>query len=392
MFYSKETDIIKVENITKIYKLYDKPVFRLKELILHRPFHKEFVALNGVTFTLEQGGTLGIIGNNGAGKSTLLKILSRTLFPTHGQFEVKGLVSSLLELGSGFHPEFTGIENIYFYGSLLGIDNGLMKKRIDEIIGFSELGDFIHYPIKTYSSGMHVRLAFSVATAVDPDILIIDEALSVGDQYFQKKCLDKMDDFKRRKKTIIFCSHDMYQIRMFCEKTMWLDHGKIKMFGKSEDVVNTYVSNEQVKAERFKTDNSLIHSDNEQPSSFLFISNLSAKLGNSNDLEIEFFVKSLDPFYGHIGWAILRRDMLQVSFMTTHMQLKEPIFFNGGKKIHINIRDLNIVNGDYLVYVGVFDKQAYKPIAVESIDCSLNTGYEIINSLCHFNSTFTVEH
>ena len=148
--------------------------------------------------------------------------MSRTLSPTHGRFEVNGLVSSLFELGSGFHPEFTGIENIYFYGSLLGIDNVSYEEKDDEIIDFSELGDFIHYPIKTYSSGMHVRLAFSVATSVDPDILIIDEALSVGDQYFQKKCLDKMDDFKRRKKTIIFCSHDLYQIKTFCEKTMWL--------------------------------------------------------------------------------------------------------------------------------------------------------------------------
>ncbi len=165
-----------------------------------------------------KGETLGIIGDNGAGKSTLLKILSKTLSPTHGRFNVKGTVSSLLELGSGFHPEFTGIENIFFYGSLLGIDNSLMKEKINEIADFAELGDFINYPIKTYSSGMHVRLAFSVATSVNPDVLIIDEALSVGDQYFQKKCLEKMDDFKRREKIIIFCSHDLYQVKIFCSK------------------------------------------------------------------------------------------------------------------------------------------------------------------------------
>lgn len=386
MFYSKEIDVIKVEDITKIYKLYDKPLHRLKELILHRPFHKEFIALNDVTFTLKKGDTFGIIGDNGAGKSTLLKILSKTLSPTRGRFEVNGLVSSLLELGSGFHPEFTGIENIYFYGSLLGIDNGLMKKRIDEIIDFSELGDFIHYPIKTYSSGMHVRLAFSVATAVDPDILIIDEALSVGDQYFQKKCLDKMDDFKRRKKTIIFCSHDMYQIRMFCEKTMWLDHGQVNMLDESANVVNAYASYEQVKAETHKTE-----IKRETHSSFLFIKDLSVKQEGARDLTIEFIVKSLDPFYGHIGWAILRRDMLQISFMTTHMQGKESILFEGSKRINIKIDNINIVNGNYFIYVGVFDKQAYKPIAIELTECTLNTGYEILNSLCHFNSTFTIE-
>lgn len=384
-------NIVKVENIAKIYRLYDKPLNRLKELILHRPFHKEFTALNGITFTLGEGETLGLIGDNGAGKSTLLKILAKTLTPTYGQFEVKGLVSSLLELGSGFHPEFTGIENIFFYGSLLGIDNGLMKKKSDEIIEFSELGDFINYPIKTYSSGMHVRLAFSVATSVNPDVLIIDEALSVGDQYFQKKCMDRMDNFKKRNKTVIFCSHDTYQVRMFCEKTMWLHHGHIKMFGKSDDVVNAYTSHSQVKAERFKTDNGIIHSNNEQPGSFLFISNLSAKQEDAHSITIEFIVKSLEPFKGHVGWSILRRDMLQISFMSTHMQGKEPILFEGSKRVCIKVDNINIVNDNYFIYVGVFDKQAYKPIAIESIDFTINTGYEIHNSLSHFNSTFTIE-
>jgi teichoic acid transport system ATP-binding protein len=386
MFYSKETGIIKVEDITKIYKLYGKPLDRLKELFLHRPFHKEFVALHGVTFTLEQGETLGIIGDNGAGKSTLLKILSRTLSPTRGRFEVKGLVSSLLELGSGFHPEFTGIENIFFYGSLLGIDNGLMKEKISEIADFAELGDFINYPIKTYSSGMHVRLAFSVATAVDPDILIIDEALSVGDQYFQKKCLEKMDDFKRRQKTIIFCSHDLYQVKTFCSKTMWLNHGQVKMFGKSTQVVNAYAGHERTKADAYKAALQKGHDG-----SFLFISDLSVQQAGKTEFTIGFNVKSLEPFHGHVGWAILRRDMFQITFMSTHMQGRDPILFEGSKKIRIRVDNLNLVNDTYLVYVGIFDRQAYKPIAVESIDCTLNTGYEILNSLCHFNSTFNVE-
>ncbi|MDP2754257.1 MAG: ABC transporter ATP-binding protein [Nitrospirota bacterium] len=379
-------NVIHVENITKIYKLYDKPLDRLKELILHRPFHKEFVALDGISFSLNKGETLGIIGDNGAGKSTLLKILSRTLSPTRGHFEVKGLVSSLLELGSGFHPEFTGIENIFFYGSLLGIDNGLMKEKINEIADFAELGDFINYPIRTYSSGMHVRLAFSVATSVNPDILIIDEALSVGDQYFQKKCLEKMDDFKRRQKTIIFCSHDLYQVKTFCSKTMWLNHGQVKMLGESSQVVNAYVTHEQTKAEAYKTE--LAKGSH---SSFLFISDLSVNQKGTKNFTIEFTVKSLEPFSGHIGWAILRRDMFQITFMSTHMQGREPILFDGTRKISITIDELNIVNDNYFVYVGVFDKQAYKPIAVESIDCTINTGYEILNSLCHFNSTFTVE-
>ncbi|MDQ7788264.1 MAG: ABC transporter ATP-binding protein [Thermodesulfovibrionales bacterium] len=377
---------VNTEQVTKVYKLYNKPLDRLKEFLFHRPLHKDLVALSDVTFSLKKGDTLGVIGDNGAGKSTLLKILTKTLSPTDGRVEVQGLITSLLELGSGFHPEFTGVENVFFYGSLLGIDGNLMKKHMRQIIEFAELGDFINYPIKTYSSGMHVRLAFSVATTVDPDILIIDEALSVGDQYFQKKCLEKMDDFKKREKIIIFCSHDLYQIKTFCSKTMWLDHGRIKMFGDSTQVINAYAGHEQTRAEVYREQ---LQKTNE--GSFLFISDISAHQSAKRELAIEFKVKSSEPFLGHIGWAILKRDMFQVSFMTTHMQEKDPVLLEGTKKISIRVQDLNLVNDNYFVYVGIFDSKAYKPIAVESIDCTLTTDYEILNSLCFFRSTFTVE-
>ncbi|MFZ5906058.1 MAG: ABC transporter ATP-binding protein [Nitrospirota bacterium] len=377
---------VSAEQITKIYKLYDKPLDRLKELLLHRSLHKELPALRGVTFSLKQGETLGVIGDNGAGKSTLLKILTKTLSPTHGSVRVTGLVSSLLELGSGFHPEFTGIENIFFYGSLLGIENSQMKKNVHQIVEFAELGDFINYPIKTYSSGMHVRLAFSVATAVDPDVLIIDEALSVGDQYFQKKCLEKMDEFKRREKTIIFCSHDLYQVKTFCEKTLWLDHGQVRMFGNSTQVINAYAGHEQTKADTYRE-----QLQKTQAGSFLFITDLSARQAARRECTITFTVNSAEPFSGHIGWAILRRDMFQVSFMTTQMQGEKPVLFEGTRRVMIRIEDLNIVNDTYFIYVGIFDQQAYKPIAVESTDCTLTTEYEILNSLCFFRSTFSVE-
>lgn len=231
---------IRATGLTKIYRLYDKPVNRLKEIIFRRPLHREFTALNRISFEVKRGETLGIIGENGAGKSTLLKILSRTLSPTSGEFEVNGRVSSLLELGSGFHPEFTGIDNIYFYGSLLGIDRALMQAKKDEIVEFSELGDFINYPIKTYSSGMFVRLAFSVATAVDPDILIIDEVLSVGDLHFQKKSTDRILSFKEKGKTIVFCSHEMYHIARLCDRVLWLKDGGIHMEGRPFEVIQEY--------------------------------------------------------------------------------------------------------------------------------------------------------
>ncbi len=383
--------VVTVEELTKIYKLYNKPSERLKELILHKPFHKEFIALNSVSFSLQKGESFGVIGDNGAGKSTLLKILSKTLSPTSGRFEVKGLVSSMLELGSGFHPEFTGIENIYLYGSLIGISHELMKKKTDEIIDFSELGDFIRYPIKTYSSGMHVRLAFSVATVVNPDILIIDEALSVGDQYFQRKCLDKMADFKKRNKTIIFCSHDLYPIKIYCEKALWLDHGKIKMLGKADDVANAYADYERERSEKFRTDSSQSRVENGQLNSFIFVEQLRARQDGNTSLIIEFVVKASEAFTGHIGWSIVRRDMLQISFTTTHMQGKEPVLFNRPRKVRIRIDNINIVNDTYFIYVAIFDSEALKPLAVDSVEYSLTTGYKIHNALCHFKETISLE-
>ena len=385
---------IRIENLKKAYKLYNSPTDRLKELLLHRPLHKEFIALDDINLNVQRGETLGIIGENGAGKSTLLKILAKTLYPTSGIVELKGTVSSLLELGSGLHPEFTGIDNIFFYGSLLGISKDIMESKIKSIIDFAEIGDFINYPIKTYSSGMFVRLAFAVATTVDPDILIIDEALSVGDQYFQKKCLDKIAEFKKRGKTIVFCSHDMYQIKTFCEKAIWLHKGKINNYGNADDVVTSYVDNEVAKTDKYKEQSAMLknrpNETAEINTNFLIIMNLAARQPSMKELTITFDVKSKIPFYGHIGWAILRHDHLQISFDTTKMQGLEPILFANERQITIKITNLNIVKGSYIVYVGIFDKEAYKPIAVESISTEITTGYEILNSICHFSNEFIV--
>ncbi|MEW6569606.1 MAG: ABC transporter ATP-binding protein [Nitrospirota bacterium] len=242
MYYDtqKMDAAISVADLTKIYKLYDRPSNRLKELFLKKPLHKEFLALDKVTFDLPRGGNLGIIGENGAGKSTLLKIIAGTLSKTSGDVRVNGRVSSLLELGSGFHPEFTGMENIYFYGALLGLSRSELSSKIEEIVDFAEIGDFINYPLKTYSSGMFVRLAFSVATAVDPDILVVDEALSVGDLYFQKKSINKIISFKKQGKTIIFCSHAIYYINQLCENVLWLKNGRVEMLGPHYDVTQAY--------------------------------------------------------------------------------------------------------------------------------------------------------
>lgn len=381
---------IQAENLTKIYRLYDRPGDRLMELIFHRPRHREFLALDGLSFTVERGRTVGIIGDNGAGKSTLLKILSKTLTPTRGSFSVDGIVSSLLELGSGFHPEFTGMENIYFYGSLRGIDTAYMKNKVDEIVGFSELGDFIRYPVKTYSSGMHVRLAFSVATSVDPDVLIIDEALSVGDQYFQKKCLDRMAEFRKQNKTILFCSHDMYQINTFCDSALWLHHGRIKMSGDSADVVKAYTGYEQMKAEVHMKNGEERLIGEVNSSSFLFIRDFTAEQDERKDLLIRFTVQTTQPFEGHLGWAILRKDRLQVSCMTTAMLGLKPVSFRDSRKVSISIGDINLVDDLYFLYVGVFDKEAFKPLAVEVMECPIRSGIDVFKSVCRLKSDFRV--
>ncbi|MEI6056476.1 MAG: ABC transporter ATP-binding protein, partial [Lentisphaerota bacterium] len=226
---------IKVQNLTKIYPLYNKPVDRMKEALhpFRKIYHHDFYALKDVSFEIKKGETVGIIGKNGAGKSTLLKILTGVLTPSSGSTQINGRVSSLLELGTGFNPELTGIENIYLNGIVNGIKKKEMDSRVDDIIAFADIGEFINQPLKTYSSGMFVRLAFACATAIEPDILIIDEALAVGDIHFQLKCMDKMKSFKDTCVTIIYVTHDITSVKHFCDKVIWLMNSQIHMKGDS---------------------------------------------------------------------------------------------------------------------------------------------------------------
>lgn len=230
---------IKVSHLTKIYKLYDKPVDRLKESLhpLKKQYHKEFYALNDINFEIKKGETVGIIGKNGAGKSTLLKIITGVLTPTNGSVHVNGRIASLLELGAGFNPEYTGVENIYFQGSLMGYTREEVAQKVDEIIAFADIGDFVYQPVKMYSSGMYARLAFAVAINVDPDILIVDEALSVGDFAFQFKCFQKFQAFQKVGKTILFVSHSTQQIIQYCNKAMLIHGGNLIKY--SDDVKQT---------------------------------------------------------------------------------------------------------------------------------------------------------
>ena len=233
---------IHAQHLGKAFQLYERPIDRLKQMLMRgrKRYYKEFAALQDVNFELKKGEVLGLVGRNGAGKSTLLQLICGTLNSTAGSVSVQGRVAALLELGAGFNPEFTGQENIYLNASILGLSKAEIDERYDAIVDFSGIADFIHQPVKTYSSGMYVRLAFSIATSVDPDILVIDEALSVGDGAFARKSFDRIMRLKEKGATILFCSHSIYQIEALCTRALWLDKGVVQLMGDPSTVVARY--------------------------------------------------------------------------------------------------------------------------------------------------------
>lgn len=233
---------IQAQNLSKCYQLYNQPMDRLKQFLWRskRKYFREIWALRDVDFSIMPGEVVGIVGRNGSGKSTLLQLVCGTLSPTNGKIFVNGRIAALLELGAGFNPEFSGRENVLISAAIMGLNQSEIAARIEAIIDFSEIRDFIDQPVKTYSSGMFMRLAFSVAISVDPDILIIDEALSVGDGAFARKSFDRIMQLKNAGKTILFCSHSIYQVAAICDRAIWLDHGKIAMIGSAGDVTNHY--------------------------------------------------------------------------------------------------------------------------------------------------------
>lgn len=235
--------VIEVNDVTKIYKLYKDPMDRFKEAI--HPFHKQystpFYALRNVSFQVEKGETVGIIGTNGSGKSTILKIITGVIQASEGTVKVDGTVSALLELGAGFDMEYTGVENIYMNGAVLGFSKEEMDRKKEEILNFADIGDFVNQPVKTYSSGMLVRLAFALAINVEPEILIIDEALAVGDAFFQAKCFHKLEEIKAAGTTILFVSHDIVSVKKLCSRAIWLDRGNIREIGEAKEVCEKYL-------------------------------------------------------------------------------------------------------------------------------------------------------
>jgi lipopolysaccharide transport system ATP-binding protein len=235
---------VSVDHVSKVFRLYSERNQTLKSIVMRgrRSVHEDFLALDDVTFDVKEGTTLGLIGSNGSGKSTLLKCLAKIYYPDKGHIVSRGKVASLLEVGSGFHHELSGRENIYLNGSILGMSKKQIDRKLDEIIAFSGVEQFIDQPVKNYSSGMYVRLGFSIAINVDPDILVVDEVLAVGDAEFQDKCRQKFQDFKKAGKTVILVTHDMSSVTSMCDHVAWIRRGHLEKYGRADATVKAYLS------------------------------------------------------------------------------------------------------------------------------------------------------
>ena len=363
--------MIEVEGLGKAYRIYPSPMKRMLEAASFGRYkgHHDFWALRGVDFALQPGGSMGLCGANGAGKSTLLKILAGTTAPSEGRFRIHGRVASLLELGAGFHLDFTGRANIYVNGIMMGLTRREVESKIDEIIDFAELGAHIDEPVRTYSSGMGLRLGFSVAVAVDPDVLIIDEVFAVGDMYFQKKCVDKIYDFKQRNKTILFCSHSLYDVRQLCDDALWLKNGQPGAIGGSVQVTNEYTS-----FQRAHIDESKDLLEDQFPSAELASDGRALprvkdariyRLGTEQELyevttgdsiELRIWWENPDPARTpiHLGVGFLRQDMTTCAGMGTHL---DQVRLEGRSGCAIlRMPELQLLSGQFLVPVLLLDE------------------------------------
>jgi len=362
--------MIKVEGISKKFKLYRSPADRLKEIIFRKPYHKDFIALANISFEVGAGQTLGIIGQNGAGKSTLLKILSGIVIPDSGTIQIDGKVTGLLELGTGFNAEMTGLENIYMNGTLIGMTKDEIDQKKQTIIDFSELGEFIHEPIKTYSSGMTMRLAFSIAIHADPKCFLVDEALAVGDAYFQQKCMRKIQEFRENGGSIVFVSHDMNAVMTLCDYAILLDHGKRISYGIPRSIVDLYISRICIQSHKGEKPVTLVEakdtldshsniSTNEIEFDSIKIldssKNIITHVHSDDEIIISFTFRSLrhieDPTFGIL---IRNRYGMSIFGTNTHLlhQKNNPLL--QGKMYQVSYRlNIPLQPDDYLITVAI---------------------------------------
>lgn len=368
--------VIKVDHLSKVYKIYDDPKDRFKEAmgIGKKQYHKDYYALQDLSFEVGRGQIVGIVGRNGSGKSTILKILTGVLNQTSGNIVLNGKVAALLELGTGFNMEYSGMKNIYLNAAMMRVSKEEIEKKIPEILAFADIGDYIHQPVKTYSSGMFVRLAFAVAINVDPDILIVDEALAVGDARFQLKCMDKFTEFVERGKTILFVTHDVNAVKRFCNRAVWLDRGKLIMDGNTDEVTDRYLDflksdlpmeeymaqNAQAREEDFsKQDISGI--DMVQIHSLRMFDNLGREIdeiqhGQRVTLRVGYLVGDdsiQDPL---LGVAIRRIDNEYICGLNTKLDNMTIPWKKGYNEVTLTYTNFNLVGGEYYFDVGIFDQ------------------------------------
>ncbi len=367
--------VVRAQGLSKEYKLYASPRQRLKALVTGHAHYRSHWALRDVSFELRRGQCIGVIGDNGAGKSSLLKLLAGTLQPSAGTLERQGRVTAILELGAGFHPDFTGRDNLYFAGSMIGISHDDMQVLEPGIVAFAGLGDALNRPVKTYSSGMVVRLAFALVTAVQPDVLIIDEALAVGDQNFQKKCVERITEFKRQGCTILFCSHSPYHIRTLCDVALWMDAGRVRKMGETEPVLGAYELHTrlQARAESGVTADAHVEAVAKppaaapQPAHGAHILSVDVQalvpqgegepdLLDSEDLVATITVQGQGDERPNIGFMIEQAHGVGITSLATHEEGAHPLPLGDGRwRSVLRFPKLPLHSGDYVISAFEFD-------------------------------------
>jgi len=358
---------IRVDNLSKVYKVYNVPMDRIKEALnpKRKNYHKDFYALNGVSFDVQKGETLGIVGKNGSGKSTLLKVITGVLSPTTGNVVANGKVSALLELGAGFNPEYTGIENVYTQGTLMGYTKLQIEEKLKDILEFADIGEFATQPVKVYSSGMFARLAFATAINVEPEILIVDEALAVGDVAFQKKCIDKMKEIRENGTTILFVSHALEQVKRFCTRAIWIKDGVVEMDGNvthTVDAFANYLNREIGIIKKIELKAPTVSNNDLLEILDLEINREVYETGDYFECTIDYHVnKKIEDLL--VGVAIHTVDGKYVFGPNTALDKFEIPNEKGKYGITYKIPCLNLLSGEYIIDVGFFTDKGLVCIA-----------------------------
>ncbi|MEO5301674.1 ABC transporter ATP-binding protein [Enterococcus cecorum] len=369
---------IELKHITKTYAMYAKPTDRLKEALdfRRRSYHDIFYALNDVNIHVKKGEMIGFIGENGSGKSTLLKIITGVLTPTSGEMQINGNIAALLELGSGFNPEYSGYDNIYLNGMVLGFTKEQVDGMVDDIISFADIGDHLYQPVKTYSSGMFVRLAFAVAINVDPEILIVDEALAVGDLEFQLKCMEKFTEFRNAGKTILFVSHDVNAVRRFCDRVYWLKNGIVENEGETMEVTEEYENFLKRKSLKTVDREKSVVEEHSAPeivtvdSATLLDGNLEpvdiVEQNSTVYVKVEYTVKDESPKNPVLGVAIRTVQNHYVCGLNTLLD-KTAIPWKKGKNVfYIKYPNMSLLSGEYYFDVAFFEENATVPFVYKT--------------------------